>query len=428
MDTEYLRIRKYQMSLHWAAILLVVLIFCLYGLYLPVGPINIRPEKLLALAAMPIMFGWLCLKGKLFTVNRLHLLLSAWIILALLVSLFSVDPKPMVKHWVDLILSIFFFYLIFTCRPVEILRFRPNHVLGIGLLLGFCGSMVTVLYWQGFSVDGNFLSNFAYTEKSALRVKMTLWESNIYGAVMAVFCLLSVAEMRKKSVTDWLIFFFCHAGLVLSYSRGPLVAYFLGLIVYFRLIGMKNAGRVLAALLLVAATFTTYKLTRIGLGYEVESAFMRYDTLLTRLVVLDYAFDTIRGHPLLGSGIYSAESLYPEVGHKLGAEEGAKGWIGILPVAIVHDTGIVGFALFYGFFYLIFRNGYRAILRCRELGADPAVVRRMAAWVGSGILLHVVSLASSLYSMAIFWSVMAVIAFLPSVARAYAAADTLDHK
>lgn len=397
-----------------ATIFIVAVVFCTYGLFLTVGSVNVRSEKALALLFFPVIISYLILHGKLLVVNRANLLLTLWVLLGLGVSFFSVDPGPMLKHWFDLSLSIFFFYLVYVYRPTSLVLSRPNHILFIGSLLGLCGTLIAGLYWLGVGVDGNFLSNFAYTESGAIRIKMTLWESNIYGAVMAVFCIFSVAEKRKNSMVDWMIIFFCHAGLILSYSRGPLVAYFFGLIFYYKMIGKKNVGRLLTVVFLVVLAFSTYKLVRIGLGQEQEGGFMRYNTLTTRLVALDHAFQTIVEHPILGSGIYSAESLYAGLAVEVGASEEDKGWISILPVAIVHDTGIVGLILFYGFFYIIFRNAYNKTVWHRTHGSSPVMTKRMAAWLGAGASLHIISLSTSVYSMAFFWGVMAIVATIPA--------------
>lgn len=397
-----------------AVIFIFAVIFCIYGLYIPVGSVNVRSEKVLALLLFPIILTYSILHGKLLVVNRSNLLLTFWIILGLGVSLFSVDPGPMLKHWFDLCLSIFFFYLVYWYRPTSLVLARPSHILFIGSLLGLCGTVIGGLYWLGVGVEGNFLSNFAYTESGAIRIKMTLWESNIYGAVMAVFCLFSIAEKRKNSMFDWMIIFFCHAGLILSYSRGPLVAYFFGLILYNKVIGKKNVGRLLTVVFLAVLAFSTYKLVRIGLGYGQEGGFLRYNTITTRLVTLDHAIQTIAEHPILGSGIYSAESLYAGFAVEVGGSEEDKGWISILPVAIVHDTGIVGFILFYGFFYMIFRNAYKATLWHKTHGSSPVVAKRMAAWLGAGALLQIISLSTSVYSMGFFWGVMAIVAIIPA--------------
>lgn len=397
-----------------AAILFVAVVFCIYGLYIPLGTINIRPEKILTLILIiPFTAKYLILSPGEYT--RTNFLLTLWVLLGLMVSILSIDPGPMLKHWLDLSLSIFFFYFIYSCRLDNIFLFRPSHLLGIGFVLGLCGSVIAALYWIGISVENNFLSNFAYLEEGKIRIKMTLWESNIYGAVMAVFCLLSVTEKRENSRVDWTIVFFCHAGLFLSYSRGPLVAYFVSLIFYYKIIGKKNLGRLLTVVFLAVLAFSTYKLVGMGLGYEEEGGFMRYHSIATRFIVLDAAFKTIAQHPILGSGIYSAESLYKGLGVEVGASDEAKGWIGILPVAILHDTGIVGFILFYGFFYIIFRNAYKSISWHRMWGTSPEMEKRMAAWLGAGASLHVISLSTSVYSMGLFWGVMAIVAIIPKI-------------
>lgn len=424
MDTDYLQKAEIHLTIRRVAILCLVAVFCIYGLQLPVGPVNIRPEKLLALAALPIGLSRLILKGKLLTVNKTHLLLTLWIVQGLVVSLLSIDPTPMVKHWLDITLSVAFFYLIYAYRPREVFMNRPGYLLWIGAVLGFCGGLVAFLYRLGVAVEGTILSTFAYTEYGSLRIKMTLWEANIFGIVMAVFCLMSVVDRRSKNLADWLVIFLCHAGLLVSYSRGPIVAYGIGLIVYYLLIGRKALSRILMCVFVAALIMAMYSTALIWLGVGEESGLLRYYSLKSRYQVLVSAFDSIKSRPLLGSGIYSAESLYPDLPQQLGAEEGTKGWIGVLPVAILHDTGAVGFVLFYGFFLIIFRRGYRAVIFSRMQAVDSAVMRRMAACLSAGVMLHVASLATSLYSMALFWSVMALVANLPFVARTCISAES----
>lgn len=400
-------------------IFLITIVFCLYGLSLPLGPVNVRLEKIMALF---LFLSFICnqiLHGEFIKIKQSNLLLALWALLAFGVSLFSVNPGPMLKHWFDLSISISFYYLVFHYRPTSLILSRPNHIVWIGFFLGLFGALIAMLYWGGVGIGGTLLSNFAYVQSGAIRIKLTLVESNIYGAVMAAFCLLSIAERRKKNLVDWMILFFCHAGLILSYSRGPLVAYFFSLVLYYKLIEKKNVGRLLALVFIAIVVFSTYQLIQMGLGYEQEGRFMRYNTLTTRFVALDLAFQTIAKHPLLGSGIYSAESLYAGLGSLVGADDDAKGWIGILPVAILHDTGIVGFLLFYGFFYIVFRNGYRTMNYLKAQGFPATTIKRSAVWIVIGVMMHVISLATSVYSMGLFWGVMAIVAIIPVVFRSH---------
>ena len=136
-------------------------------------------------------------------------------------------------------------------------------------------------------------------------------------------------------------------------------------------------------------------------------------------------------HPILGSGIYSAESLYAGLGVEYGASEESKVWISMLPIAILHDTGIIGFILFYGFFYLIFREAYKAILWHRAIHSPSVMIKRMAAWLGAGAMLLIVSLVTSVYSMGLFWGVMAIVATIPAISCSHSSgqrSDGFNHK
>jgi O-antigen ligase len=149
------------------------------------------------------------------------------------------------------------------------------------------------------------------------------------------------------------------------------------------------AGAIVTILLLfgpvvlqfVQERFSSLDLSEIG---EDEST-------ARRVVGITVALSDVREHPWFGTGTNSFRLLFdwadywplPETLEGNEDERGA--WIGNTPVRILHDTGVLGLAIFAGFLSTLFLAVRRAVRR-----AQPSL-RMILIALASGLILYVIT-------------------------------------
>jgi len=396
-------------------IFILSLILCLYGTSLKIFGLSLRPEKVIVAISFLAMSAFFILRGLRFRLERSEIILICWLSLCLISSISSSNPTAALRHTFDLGLSVSIFFVATALRPESISMTPTWPILKAGLLFGLGSIIVALTYFNGFPLDPSWVSDFVMVEKNLARIKMTMLEANLFGAVMMVFSLISIAELRKNNIYSWFYALFCHAGLLLAYSRGPIVGYLIGLLVYFHLLKYHRIKRILLLFLVLIISFSIMYISLTATGAVEQSKYMRYSTIIPRLITIQVAREDIMSSPILGNGSYSFEFLHPELSVVSGTGEEVSAWIGLMPVAVLHDTGILGFALFFGFFIYILRNGYIAVKQITQSLLRHAVARRVAAFLGSAVGMLVIAMTTATYSLAAFWVVMAIVSSIPKV-------------
>ena len=383
---------------------------CLFGLPFTIGGYTIRIDRLIAIASF-LNFLVLCsqsIRKELFRPE--YLAITVWLVLALLASLLSASPSESLRHWLDLSLAISLFITATYWRLERLVFAFSKTISPIIVLMGGGAVIAAVLLLLHLAGEGSWIQELVVPEENYFRLRMTMLEPNLYGALMMILSLLSVATFRKYRPTSWLMLMLSHAGLVLSISRGPIAAYFVGLLIYYYCIG--KVGRYFKSLFvmaLLASILVSLSDTPANSGF-----YSRIDTIETRLITYRLALSDIEASPLFGSGIYSFSYLHPEAAALVGgSDEKNSVWISNILLAVLHDTGLVGFALYSIFFYALFSRAYKAIVRARRNGLPLAVIKPASAWLAAGCGILVSSQATSAYSLGAFWIVMAIIAMIP---------------
>jgi len=385
--------------------------FCIYGLSFQIGDLNIRLEKIFTVVCFFLILLLVINNAKFYFVKN-SFYLVAWLIIALLSSTLSSNPIPSLRSWLDISLSIVIFFFAQYFKLDKILFARVNHTLWIGLILGGGGVFVAALWLSGL-IDATspvyyFISEDVYSDY--FRIQMTLLEPNIYGAVMMVFSLISIAETRSGKLISYLFCILSLSGLLLSFSRGPFLGFAVGIALYLHLTRSKRMFYLsiflgLAALIIVFIMSYVSSLTGDG-----ESVIVRLSSLYTRIVTIEKAMVDVFESPIIGSGIYSFNFLHPEMLDLVG---GSAPWIPMLPLAILHDTGLVGFFLFFYFIFKICHRSYTTIIQKRNIFLASLPFHRMIAWLSAGVAILVSSTFSTAHSMAFFWLVLAIISIIP---------------
>jgi hypothetical protein len=390
---------------------LIVATICSFGVSYKMFGYTIRPERLLVIVwLLSIPFSIRLVRR--FKIRKILLLLLDWILLSLFSSLFSAEPEASFRHWVDLTLAVGFFFVCQTAPLHLLILKRPSAIMWLSMILGGGAILTEIVLIYGTVAADSIWASFIMVEGDSFRIRMTLLEANVFGIAMSVFSLLSIAEFKSTDRLTWLSLVLSHTGLVLSFSRGPLVGYVLGLIVYGLV--TKASSTLLkwgGALGLLIAVWWGNSIA----DFEfLQSQFDRAGTIDVRLKTLEVAMEDVANAPLIGHGIYSFDFLHPTLFVKFGAAKEASVWIPSLPVAILHDTGLVGLLLLYSFFIYVIWTGYKTTVRLRTFLASECT-RRAGAWLGAAVSVLVASLTTSVYSLSLFWGIFAICYFIPAI-------------
>jgi hypothetical protein len=400
---------------------LVTLVVCCYGIAPRAFGMTLRPEKLLILVAFVILLAVVILRGGRFRISKAEAFLAGWLGLSVVSSLLSQNPGAALKHTFDLGISVAIFFIASSWRLERILLTSSQPILRVGVFLGMSSIAVGFVLLSGKLPDFPFLDKFVMTEIYAnlVRIKMTMWEANLFGAVMMVFALLSIAEFRKNSLYSWVNLIATHAGVLLAFSRGPFIGYLIGMFLYSHYLDYKWLKRLMFAGIVTAGILTIIALTGSSLQPYDSHALLRSSTLMVRVVSVQVALQDIMSAPLFGNGTYSFGFMHPDLAIDFGASEEVAAWISVLPVALLHDTGIIGFLLFAWFFAVILGAARKALVKAMSLNLDKIFLRRVSVWFGASIGMLLLSLTTSAYSLASFWLVMAVVARIPKGTEDY---------
>ncbi|HUR26418.1 MAG TPA: O-antigen ligase family protein [Candidatus Thermoplasmatota archaeon] len=210
-------------------------------------------------------------------------------------------------------------------------------------------------------------------------------EPNVLGAVLAS-CMLWLACLERRTRTTWIALGLGVLGLILSGSRGP----WIGLAGGLAWIGWQQR-RLLRANLRPLALAA-------ALGVIVVSAALlpmldRLHSIRSRLTLWNIAWSDVERRPFFGNGANSFQILHPEASALVGSSNDHDLWISSLPLAILHDFGLVGLVLF------------GALLTAPLF--DLAMPRRLLGVRAAVVVLLVSSLFTTQHATALFWLIIA---------------------
>ncbi len=409
---------------------LIVAVLCTFGLAANLFGYTIRPERAFVavwlLASLPLIRK----VGR----HKASLLLLSWIGVGLYSSLTSIQPGGAFRHWADLSLAVSFFLVGITLPLHSFITRRPSALMWVAMILGASAVATAVVHSFYFSAadpdkaDPVFslfvMNDYIGTNLHGFRVRMTLMEANLFGIAMAIFSLLSIAEFRKSDRWTWLPFVLSHVGLLLAMSRSPLIGYAVGLAVYLvvakdKRLMLKLVGTAFALLAFfpVELPFGTTSLHGQAMT-SLHGQAMRDQTLAVRFMAASEAMPDVYNAPIVGNGIYSFSFLHPDFYQKVGAKPGEQAWLCVMPLAVLHDTGLLGVLLLYSFFAIVLIRGYRATIMLRQY-SDSQYVRRATAWLGAAVSVSVASITTPAYSLSLFWGVFAVCYAIPRIVTAF---------
>ena len=301
--------------------------------------------------------------------------------------------------------------------PYFLLRYlvRDEHsiqkAMQILLLVGVCEAAFGILC---------FLSNRLFETGVGVDVEQygfipgthgTQYEANLFGSYTAccgVMCLaMYFLGQRARRAFYGFGFSICLLAAFVSLARSVMLA--IPVAALFVLWFAVRSGRAQFRTLVRVATGATVVLLIMSpflLSFIVErfssidlNELAQDNTAVNRLVQTAVAVDDVRVHPILGMGTSSFQLVFDwddlgMPGMKGDTDEG--GWISNSPLRILHDTGVVGLAVF------MFFIGFLISAIRKALRAAPEPERAAIIALSAGLLLYAITFQATEATMLSF--------------------------
>lgn len=280
-------------------------------------------------------------------------------------------------------------------------------------IIAFCLAII------GLPVGGADVSASALTDlTSAFGARGTLLEANIFGSLTGAYLVVALAllalapRLPSAGIPVRLLRWtatLTATGLLLSFTRSAWIGTLVG-IGFATLLAMWTVGFRVRRIALPLAIGTAVVVGFVLLPGSVGT-FLRFklfnllnlssQTASLRLVMYTFALQQTLAHPVLGWGTFTFAPLFAE-GSDFAQFAGWKNlWIGNYLVLALHDTGVVGLALWIGMLASIVLRGVRATRRLRA--ADPLVATRTLALTSATVTLLITFLATTGFSLGFPW-------------------------
>jgi hypothetical protein len=310
------------------------------------------------------------------------------------------------------------------------------------LVASVLGIAAFLLESVGIPVGGaNVTASAAEHLTNAFGAYGTMIEPNLFGSftgahlilamVLLVLGLRDVDDAPRRRLLRWMAAL-AAIGLVLSFTRSAWIGTFVGAMCAVMIARRERHVRARQFLLpLTAATALVVVLLLLP-GYA--GAFLRFKldnivnldsrTATLRLFTYTLALDQTLLHPILGWGTYSFAPLAAQ-GADFARFEGWRSlWIGNYLLLALHDTGVVGLAMWLCMLWSIVSRGLRAWKELRPI--DPETATRCLALSLAIVSLLVSFLATTGFSLGFPWMLIGLLGahvrLMPHAAATRAAA------
>ena len=349
-------------------------------LFVEVGGLKARPEH--------VICGMLCISILFLRKKRNQpiqwiwpdYLLMAYAALNLFSSLFmSIEPRQTIKWALQQVLIILAYYFLrVLIQDRAGLRKAFMALLAVGA--------ATVAY--GIIC---FYSNLLFGTEFGMTIGQygdtpapygLQYEANLLGSYSGALCVMMLVMYLYDHRRRFLVgFTLALAGMAISLSRGALGATFIGLsavailslkkkLLTWRLLRNIAQGTLCALLVVLPAVVPQYteRFNTMDIGEPAVDP-----NTLTRMVQVSSALDEVLKHPFLGGGTSSFQLAFDW--QSLGEDWEDQGWIGNTEMRVLHDTGIVGLAVFVAFLVVLYRQSRKVL----KSGSNPELVALLAS-------------------------------------------------
>jgi len=367
---------------------------------LPIFGLKARPEHVaigLILCTLPVLWE----RGKSADLwMTADYLLMAYIALNLFTSLATSPAPALTFRWAiqQAIVILPYFLLRLLITNESLFRRTFNILLGIGVLQAAYAIICffsRLFFHTQFGMDPEQYGTIPGTYGVQL-------EANILGAYSAA-CLIMLLwiYMQKPSRRLLAGIAITYAAVAISLSRAAIAGACLAVagLLYcgrklqlFQRRALINIGlTIFAVSLILAPALVSFYVERLS-TLNTADVTAGEDTLSFRLIMGALAYQDILQHPVLGTGVSSFQLTFdwsqidPDT---------VGGWIDNSELRIMHDTGLVGLAVFVSFLYLVAAPCWRLLKK----ESHPELLA-----LGLAVLIYTVSFQTTEGTlMAFFW-------------------------
>lgn len=372
-----------------------------------VGDYHFSPERLLAAPLFLILMLLLFYFRWPLLISKPMVILAVWLVVALCSSILSSVSGWSIKMYASLILASSFYFMMIQLKVNIKAVFSSKIYL---LLLFFMGPLLSLVYL--YAISGSYMPDFVVhwlqEGSGGTRLRATIYESNLFAVYLCFSILSLIALNRKYKLWWWLLLLGLNLSMVFSFSRVPWLSYIISLVVYFTLINPHkfNLKKIvyffvvflMVVLLISVSAYAIYK------NYGEYEIIGRTHSLSTRLIMWELASTSIFENPILGNGVFSFSEINAYAPSLVGSDTYRSAWISNIFLLILHDTGIIGFSLFFTFVFIVIYDGWKSV-RFALINKifEPYVLRLGACFVSFSISLILSGQTIPAHSLGFFW-------------------------
>ena len=336
------------------------------GLSLKFLNVSLRLDQIAVIFLSVIIFlhKKIVTKDKI-VLNKEYVLLFLFFGISLISSILNSPDKvfSVVQTFNLITNSLAYFVIVNTLDSVEVIVDFVIFAFNTILLISFISTIIfLVSYSTGIQLFG---INLTQNQNEAFGVYFTMREPNVFGSFMILYFLLAfvlyVDDLNsiyyfKKSYLR-LVLVFTGISILLSFTRGAWLAVMLSVLIYY-LFSLKKIKEnyfkiILMPLVVLAIIFFLSRVLKIEfLSYKLDNfVTTKGGTSEGRLWIWFKALDNWinQKNYLIGNGTFSFASFF----NKGEYSASTNAWIGNMPLTILHDSGIVGFILFFTFYIFL---------------------------------------------------------------------------
>lgn len=392
----------------WSYVLLMLALTS-NGLFFSVDGMKVTPARAVGFALLFLLFLRGTLRGRINFGGVAGAVLLAWLLLSFGVDATHSTESILLRHWVNIAAGATWFYIVVTFRPrwehVEAAAKRVALLLGASAVLALSAKVVA---FDPLGLTSRLVPNI----ERGFRLVLLSWEPNIFGAIVATLIMLMLPRLTiggKSLIQTSLLFVLLIVALIGALSKGPWLAFSVGLAAYLVMTLSRRVAMVAAGLSGASIIAVMVMLVTIPSGLVRTVA--REHNIVVRLTHIHYALRDVATSPIWGHGTFSLDVMWPNLNERFGSNIGA--WTGLTVVGVLHDTGVFGLALFIGFWGALFGRAILVIFRYRRNVLSRHSILFGAATVAAGIVLLAMGLATTLYALPVYWAVMGLVACVP---------------
>lgn len=347
-------------GLAWFRLFVVALAFAgmmTGGLAVTLGGLSLTLDRLLGLLLLPLLGVHLLGNFGPHGPRQLLWLWSGWLAALAVSMLVAGDLNEHLVPFLSAAMPIAYFSLLtigplaghFVNRVVRALLWL--HI-GFGLLVLAIGQVAGVNPLIERFVD------------PIGRIKLLTFEPNLLGSALGFLILVSLPRARWNG-RDFTLYLLAAIVLFGTLSKMPLGAFVIGLVLY-RLLRAVAQGRgataAVALPLWIGGAALTAMVAVLPLLQRVYVELLdRSDAVASRLYLYRLAIQRFWDSPIIGRGPGDFGLQDLNVLKRIGAYDRENLWIGQMLLAILHDSGIVGLAIYAAFLIALFNRAAKWI-------------------------------------------------------------------